>query len=98
MSQISTQSFKSKLNSKEYTLIDLRTKEEQENYGVISENQLHIDVSQADARETILNLDTKSKYLLYCWHWVRSAQVREFMKGKGFHEVYDLRWGIDIWK
>lgn len=94
---ISQEDFKKMFESNQYELIDLRTASELEQYGVISENQLHIDVSKPDAAERIWLLKKDKKYLIYCWHWVRSKQVLEYMKTLWFSEVYDLEGWIDTW-
>ncbi len=96
-SQIPCLEFEEKLNSWNYILIDLRTTEELMQYWIIQEKQIHIDVYKPDAINLIEKLDTTKKYLLYCWHWIRSAQVRTFMQQKDFIEVHDLQWWIDEW-
>jgi len=95
--QISKKQFKTYLDSWEFTLIDVRTQQEQEMYWVISENQLHIDISQPTAIEKLLKLPKTDKYLIYCWHWVRSLQVNQFMRVNWYEKVYDLEGGIDEW-
>lgn len=90
--------FKEKLSQRNTILIDVRTWEEQEKYWVISEKQLHINASKEPALEEILKLDKNKTYLIYCWHWVRSRQVLEYIKNLWFEEVYDLEGGIDRWK
>jgi len=89
--------FKNMLLSWEYTLIDLRTSWELVSYGVISQDQTHIDITLASTQEKLEALDLKGKYLIYCWHWVRSKQVLNYMLEQWFNEVYDLDWGIDAW-
>ena len=95
--QLSPKEFKEYLESKQYTLIDVRTRQEQKTYWVISQDQTHIDISHPDAASQIQKLPKAEKYLIYCWHWVRSAQIVEYMKSLWFKEVYDLEWGIDKW-
>jgi len=94
---LSTPDFKQLLDSWDFDLIDVRTPGELMEHGVISKNQIHIDVSQSDAAEKIWLLPKSKKYLVYCWHGVRSRQVLEYMKNIWFLEVYDLEGGIDKW-
>lgn len=95
---IQVDAFSEKISTWEYILIDLRTNQEQEQYGVIEGTQKYIDVYLSNASQELLDLDTSKKYLLYCWHGVRSAQVIDFLKQNKFDEVYDLMWGTDIWE
>ncbi len=89
--------FKKLLDSSQYTLIDLRTSWELTSYWVISPKQIHIDITLANTQEKLEALDLKGKYLIYCWHGVRSKQVLNYMLEQWFEEVYDLDGGIDAW-
>jgi len=95
---ITTPEFKTLLDSGEFTLIDIRTSGEQKSFWVISENQIHIDITLASTQEKLETLDIKGKYLIYCWHWVRSKQVLNYMLEQWFEDVYDLDGGIDRWQ
>lgn len=89
-SQISVSDFKKELETGSYILIDCRTSEEQKIYGVISENQLSININDATAPEQIQNLDKNKSYLVYCWHGNRSKMLRGFMESVDFKTVMDL--------
>lgn len=89
-SQIPVADFKAELETGKYTLIDCRTKEEQKIYGVISDNQLFININDATAPEQIQKLDRKTPYLVYCWHGNRSKMLRGFMESVDFETVMDL--------
>ena len=95
--QISLESFKEELESWETILIDVRKKEEQEKYWVVSDDQLHIVYWENNFEEEILKLDKTKKYLIYCWHGVRSTAARDLMQENGFSWVKDLEGGIDTW-
>ena len=95
--QLSYHIFKKKLESGKYELLDVRTLHEQTIYGVISKNQLLIDIYSLDAIQQIQKLPKDKKYLIYCWHWSRSQYVVSIMKEMGIREVYDLEGGIDVW-
>lgn len=90
--------FKEKILSWQYILIDMRTMQEQIERGIIEHTSVSIDVYQADVQEKLSALDINKKYLLYCWHGVRSAQALDILKDKGCEEVYDLIWWTDLWE
>ena len=95
--QISLDEFRKELLNEDIILIDVRSAEEQDIYWVIREEQEHIVYGSSAFESQIANLDTTKKYLVYCWHWVRSTAVREYMTEKWFTWVKDLEWGIDAW-
>ncbi len=95
---LSPEEFKTELTSPDTTLIDIRTSWEQDTFWVISEDQLHIDITLANTTEKLEALNLKGKYLIYCWHWVRSKQVMNYMQSQWFEYVKDLDWGIDKWE
>ena len=95
--RLDIQEFREKLDSSNYTLLDVRTAQEQLIFWKISEKQIHIDVYKADAIEHIQKLPREGKYLIYCYHGNRSQQVLSLMQELAFQEVYDLVWGIDMW-
>lgn len=96
--QISKKEFQEKLESREYTLLDVRTAHEQLIYGVISKDQLHIDIYAPDALERIQKLPKEGKYLVYCFHGNRSQYIVQVMEELWVAEVYDLEGGIAEWK
>lgn len=96
--QIPAKEFKEELETGKYTLIDCRTAEEQKTYGVISEDQMFININDATASDQIQKLDKEKSYLVYCWHGNRSKMLRGFMDSVGFTNVMDLEGGIDAWK
>jgi len=95
---ISPEDFKTELEQADTTLIDLRTSWEQTSFWVISEDQIHIDITLANTTQKLEALDLKGKYLIYCWHGKRSKQVLDYMQSQWFEYVKDLDGGIDKWK
>lgn len=95
ISSISKDEFKEKLDSGEYTLIDVRTEQEHQ-MQKIAESDV-FDVSQPDFLERLKNLDKNGKYLIYCASGARSGQVLRIMEQMGFVEVFDLEGGILNW-
>ena len=89
--------FRSEIDSGETILIDIRRLDEQDEYGIISEDQLHIIFWPDSFSEQILELDRNKKYLIYCWHGNRSGVARDFMRDNWFTWVKDLAWGTDDW-
>jgi len=94
---LSVVDFKNELENTEAVLLDVRTQPELDRFGIISENQIHIDIYQSWAAEEIQKLDVSKKYLIYCYHGNRTKQVQDFMKQAWFSYVKDLDWGIDAW-
>lgn len=94
---LNAQEFKKELLGIGVVLLDVRTRMEQLQYGVISDEQVHIDISQPDAVIHIEELSKDEKYLIYCWHGVRSKQVMQYMQSLWFKYLNDLEGGIDIW-
>lgn len=95
--QIDKDEFKKELDLGESILVDVRTPQELLHYWKIRDNQELITYGSSDFVEKINSLDKSKKYLLYCWHWNRSAAIRDYMKHIWFKWVKDLRWGIDAW-
>ena len=89
--------FKKLLESTEYTLIDLRSNKERDNYGQIRDDQLEIEYSMLFFRSKLSELDKTKKYLIYCWHGQRSGVTRQIMQEMWFEWVCDLEWGMDAW-
>jgi len=94
---LSPEAFKAELEREDTTLIDIRTSWEQTSFWVISEDQIHIDITLANTTQKLEALDLKGKYLIYCWHGKRSKQVMDYMQSVWFEYVKDLEGGIDKW-
>ena len=96
-SQLSVDDFKKEMSNSWVIIIDVRTPEELPVYWKISNNELLIDINNEIFPKQIEKLDKNKKYLVYCWHWNRSAVARDYMKSLGFSYVKDLEWWIDAW-
>ena len=79
---LSPEAFKAEIALNDTTLIDVRTSGEQASFGVISDNQIHIDITLANTTQKLEALDLKGKYLIYCWHGKRSKQVMDYMQSQ----------------
>ncbi|MCD5375011.1 rhodanese-like domain-containing protein [Candidatus Gracilibacteria bacterium] len=95
---LSPEAFKAEIALSDTTLIDIRTTGEQDTFGVISDNQIHIDITLANTQEKLEALSKTGRYLIYCWHGTRSKHVMKYMDSVGFEYVKDLDGGIDKWK
>ena len=95
--QLSVDDFKKEMSNSWVVIIDVRTPEELPVYWKISNNELFIDINNESFPKQIEKLDKNKKYLVYCWHWNRSAVARDYMKSLGFSYVKDLEWWIDAW-
>jgi len=92
---ISEEEFKEKLDSNDYTLIDVRTQEEHDEKKIA--DSIVIDISHSDSGNKLSALEKDKKYLIYCFSGVRSGNALEVMNQMGFDEVYDLTGGISNW-
>ena len=66
-------------------ILDVRTEKERKS-GYI-EGSKHI--SLGTIRERYVELDTASTYITYCSHGIRSVEVKNILKEKGFRKVYN---------
>ncbi len=66
-------------------ILDVRTEKER-NTGYI-EGSKHI--SLGTIRERYVELDTALTYITYCSHGIRSVEVKNILKEKGFRKVYN---------
>ncbi len=89
--------FKKYLDVKNAYLIDLRTTDEITKKGKI-EGSIQIDFLAKNAEETILLLDKKKTYMVYCAGGGRSGDCVELMVKNGFKHVINLEKGYDDWK
>lgn len=89
--------FKKMIEDKKSILIDLRTDDELKNKGFIK-NALQIDFLKKEAEATILKLDKKKTYLIYCAGGGRSGECADLMQKQGFKHVVNLEKGFDDWK
>ena len=91
---VSVNEFKKLIDTKNYDeIIDIRTLEELEYFGVIPWFTKHLDVYTK--LDEILLLDKNKKYLIYCYHWNRSWMLLQYMQMEGFENVVDLMWWTD---
>ncbi|XLQ20125.1 MAG: rhodanese-like domain-containing protein [Candidatus Moraniibacteriota bacterium] len=93
---LSASEFKEKLDSGEYDLIDIRTRDEYMNERIA--DVPNIDIYEDDFDERLEYLDKEKKYLIYCEHGNRTKMGLQRMRTLGFPEVYDLDEGIVEWK
>jgi rhodanese-related sulfurtransferase len=90
---VDAKEFKEKLESGEYTLIDLRTPGEVSS-GKIKDHAKEFDFFSPNFKLMLNTLDRDGKYLIYCGSGGRSRQVLKLMKSLGFKEVLELEPGI----
>lgn len=92
ISTVSKQDFNIKLESGDYTLIDVRTPEEFQ-AGNIEGSKL-IDFYNPNFEKNLEDLDKTKKYLIYCRSGSRSSKALTIFRELGFEEVHDLKNGI----
>lgn len=96
---VSLSEFKTLLQTNHYTLIDIRSPEEQlpENGGKIKENALSINFYDNDFIVQIKTLDKNKNYLMYCRSGNRSLEALYIMEEFGFKNVAELQGGKIAW-
>lgn len=93
--RVDKKSFKSALESGDYTLFDVRTAPEY-NGGHI-EGAKNINFLGDEFEKTISNIDKTQKYLIYCQSGGRSAKALKKMEEAGFTHVLELKSGYQSW-
>jgi rhodanese-related sulfurtransferase len=97
ISSLNVSEFKSEIEVWDKILIDIRTQEELDTFGLIWEDALHLDIYKSDFSNELDKLDKNRKYLIYCAHWNRSKSALDMMAEKWFEYVKDLNGGIAAW-
>lgn len=81
--------------TKNYTLMDVRTPEEIAN-GKIG-NALEMDIRRPDFRQELDKLDKNKLYIVYCHAGGRSTTASNIMRELGFKQVYNFTPGYRVW-
>ena len=89
--------FKKYIDENKSVLIDLRTTDEIKTKGMIK-GALQIDFLAEGAEASILKLDKKKTYLIYCAGGGRSGDCAELMQKSGFKQIVNLEKGFSDWK
>jgi thioredoxin 1 len=93
---LTPEKFNSELSSGQYTLLDVRTREEYLTGHL--KNAIQTDYYQTQNFSDYLDtLDKNNKYLIYCRTGVRSGKAMQIMQDKGFKNVSDLDGGYNAW-
>jgi len=88
--------FEKAMQQKNVLILDVRTDGEVAQ-GVIP-GAVQMDfMNRAEFENGVASLDKNKQILVYCKVGGRSAKAAEYLKGKGFLSVYDLRGGFDAW-
>ena len=77
-------------------LIDVRTEEEIK-LSKIS-NSINIDFDSESFYDTILEMDKRKKYFIYCRSGRRSTITVNFMRKNGFEKSFNVDGGINSWQ
>lgn len=97
ISSINVSEFKKELEVWDKILVDIRTQEELDTFGLIWKDALHLDIYESNFSSELDKLDKSEKYLIYCYHGNRTKSALDMMKQKWFDYVKDLNGGIDAW-
>lgn len=84
------------LQQEKAVLIDVRTPGEVSE-GIIKGATVFADINGSDFEAEINKLDKSKTYIVYCRSGARSSSASDFMIGKGFTKVYNLKGGISNW-
>ncbi len=94
--QLSPDEFEKKLKaSKDYNLLDVRTKNEFDQGNMA--NSVLLDFYRSDFREQVSKLDRNKPVFVYCAVGGRSNAAVGVFNSLGFKQVYDLQGGIRAW-
>lgn len=85
-----------KMNNSNLVIIDIRTPAEYSEGHI--EGAENIDYNSFDFEETLEEMDKNKKYILYCRSGSRSSNSCYIMKNLGFHDIYNIKGGMDAWK
>lgn len=92
---ISPEALHRRIQSKDVTLLDIRTAREQE----VSHIRGALKLSYEDfKREDVASLSREDTVVLYCAVGYRSEKIGEQLQEMGFKHVYNLYGGIFEWK
>jgi phage shock protein E len=95
-SNLTPNQFNEVISSREFTLIDIRTKDEY-NAGHIAGSKQNDFYQTVNFSKFLDSLDKNGKYLIYCRTGKRSGLTLGLMQQKGFKTVYDLAGGYNGW-
>lgn len=94
---MNVEEFAQYLNDPEAEVIDVRTPEEQEETGILNHARL-IDYSSQGFYDKIESEIPKEKSVyVYCQGGGRSAKVSKELIQRGYHNVYNLEYGMEAW-
>lgn len=66
-------------------ILDVRTERERKTDYIVGSKH----ISLGTIRERYIELDTALTYIIYCSHGIRSVEVKNILKEKGFKKVYN---------
>jgi len=93
---LSPNEFKEELEKWDWELIDIRTLWELYETWIIPW-ATYMNFSDDDFKQKLEKLDKQKKYLIYCNSGNRTGDALIMMKKLWFEEIYDLKWGIQLW-
>jgi rhodanese-related sulfurtransferase len=94
MDEITPQELQTRLAGSERPLL-LDVRQDWETRLCRLENAVHIPIEEIELRVDELNPD--DEIVVYCHQGVRSAAVADYLRQRGFHNVRNLRGGLDFW-
>lgn len=80
--------------AKDLTLVDIRDRQSFEEGHI--EGAVHVDNSSL--ADFLRQADKKNPLVVYCYHGNSSQGAADYFNEAGFHDVYSLDGGYEIWK
>ena len=81
--------------NKDLVIVDVRTPEEIAKGKI--DGAIEMDFYSPDFNAQLEGLDKNKTYLMYCRSGNRSGQTMNRMKSMGFHRVYNMQGGYNVW-
>ena len=80
----------------EAVLIDVRSASEIAR-GVLPGNKIYVEYGKSDFEEKLAGLEKSGSYYVYCHSGLRSAVAVDFLRQRGYKNVYNVKGGMAKW-
>ena len=80
----------------EAVLIDVRSASEIAR-GVLPGNKIYVEYGKSDFEEKLAGLEKSGSYFVYCHSGLRSAVAVDFLRQRGYKNVYNVKGGMAKW-
>lgn len=80
----------------EAVLVDVRSAAEIAR-GVLPGEKIYVEYGKSDFEEKLAGLEKSGSYYVYCHSGLRSAVAVDFLRQKGYKNVYNVKGGMAKW-